>query len=57
MSNGVRTFGLRILYRSSVPNFSIRTFAKNQHVQYLGEFPLIRDDKNTQYLLSRIGNK
>ena len=28
MSTGVRTFGLRILYRSSDPNFSIRTFAE-----------------------------
>ena len=28
MSTGVRTFGLRIPYRSSDPNFSVRTFAK-----------------------------
>ena len=56
MSTGVRTFRLRTLYRSSDPNFSIQTFAKNQHVQYLGIVPLIYD-KNTHYLLSRIGNK
>ena len=28
MSTGVRTFGLRIPYRSSDPYFSVRTFAK-----------------------------
>ena len=53
MSTGIRTFGLRITYRSSDPNFSIRTFAKNQYVQYLGKMPLIYN-KNTHYLLSRM---
>ena len=56
VSTGVRTFGLRIPYRSSDPNFSIRTFAKNQNAQYLGKFLLLYD-KNMQYLVEKMVNK